>query len=111
MERANTDEDEGVRAAALRALGFAATRQPEIREFLIAALDREGLSVAERASTAIALAENATGRVHEVIHELYAIPEARAEAVEAMWRTHDIVHCPYISENLTHADAPCGVRR
>jgi len=109
LERANTDEDEGVRAAALRALGFAATRQPEIREFLVEALDREALSVAERAATAIALAENPTGRVHEVIHELYAVPEARAEAVEAMWRTHDIRYCPYISENLTHADA--AVRR
>jgi hypothetical protein len=43
--------------------------------------------------------------LHDAIHALYEIPESRAAALEAMWRSHDPRYRRYIGENLSHADA------
>jgi hypothetical protein len=42
--------------------------------------------------------------IHEAIHALYEIPDTRADAVEAMWRSQDPRYCRYFAENLQHED-------
>ena len=106
LKQAREDSDAQVRAAALRALGSVCDADAEVREYLLAVLSREGPGVAERGSAAVALANGpGSGVLHEAIQALYQIPEARADAVEAMWRSHDPRYRRYIGENLRHADA------
>ncbi len=106
LKQAREDPEWQVRAACLRALGSVCEADSQVRDFLSARLDRADLTPGERAAAVVALANApATGALHDAIHALYEIPETRADAVEAMWRTHDARYRRYISENLTHADA------
>ena len=111
LRTAQQDSDADVRAAACRALGSVCYADAEVRDALIAALERPQLTLHERASITVALANGpATGALHDAIHELYEIPDARADAVEAMWRTHDLRYRRYIGENLRHEDAAVRTR-
>jgi hypothetical protein len=109
IQRAKDDAEPEVRAACLRALGSAlqATEQgdPEVLEFLLERLDNADLTLAERAAAMVALSQE-TGKsaVHDAIHALYEVPAVRADAIEAMWRSHDARYRKYFSENLQHED-------
>jgi len=109
LKRAKDDAEPEVRAACLRALGSAlqATDKgdPEVLAFLLERLDNADLTLAERAAAMVALAnETGKGAVHDAIHALYEVPAVRADAIEAMWRSHDPRYRKYFSENLQHAD-------
>ena len=109
LKRAQDDEEPEVRAACLRALGSAlqatGTGDPVVLEFLLERLDNADLTLAERAAAMVALAQE-TGKsaVHDAIHALYEVPAVRADAIEAMWRSHDLRYRKYFSENLQHED-------
>ena len=105
LRQAREDSEAEVRAACLRALGSVVEQNSAVRDFLLEVLAKPDLSPAERAAATVALATE-TGRsaVHESIHALYEAPETRADAIEAMWRTHDLRYRKYFSENLQHAD-------
>ena len=105
LQQARADSDTQVRAACLRALGSVCEEDEPIREFLADTLIRADLTPAERASTVVALSNGpGSGVLHDAIHALYEIPESRAAALEAMWRSHDPRYRRYIGENLSHAD-------
>jgi hypothetical protein len=105
LRQAREDPDAEVRAACLRVLGSVCESDPAVREFLNATLDRADLTPGERAAAVVALADApATGALHDAIHALYENPASRADALEAMWRSHDPRYRRYIGENLTHAD-------
>ena len=110
LKGAREDPELQVRSACLRALGstlsMTAAGDAEVQEFLLQRLEDKAALLAERASALVALAQvPGKSAIHEAIHELYAIPETRADAVDAMWRSHDERYCRYFSENLQHADA------
>lgn len=109
LQGAQKDPEPEVRAACLRALGSAllATEKgdPEVLDFLSKRLEDTEITIAERASAMVALAhEKGRSAVHEAIHALYEIPDTRADAVEAMWRSQDPRYCRYFAENLQHDD-------
>jgi hypothetical protein len=105
LKQARADSDPLVRAACLRALGSVCDAEAAVRDFLLETLDRADLTPAERASTVVALSNGpGSGVLHDAIHALYEIPESRAAALEAMWRSHDPRYRRYIGENLSHAD-------
>ena len=109
LKRAKEDDEPEVRAACLRALGGAlqATEKgdPEVLEFLLERLDNTDLTLAERAAAMVALAQEAgKTAIHAAIHALYEVPAVRADAIEAMWRSHDPRYRKYFSENLQHED-------
>jgi hypothetical protein len=109
LKQAKEDEEPEVRAACLRALGSALllTEQgdPVILDFLSERLEDKEITLAERASAMVALAHiKGKSAIHEAIHALYEIPDTRADAVEAMWRSQDPRYCRYFAENLQHED-------
>lgn len=109
LKRAKEDAEPEVRAASLRALGSALLSSekgdPEVLEYLSQRLEDAGITPAERAAALVALAhETGKSAVHEAIHELYEIPDTRADAIEAMWRSHDLRYRKYFGENLQHED-------
>ena len=105
LRQARADSDPQVRAACLRALGSVCDADAKVRDFLFEALARAELTPAERASTVVALSNGpGSGVLHDAMHALYEIPESRAAALEAMWRSHDPRYRRYIGENLRHAD-------
>ncbi len=109
LKRAREDAEPEVRAAALRALGSAlqATEEgdQEVLDFLLERLENAESTLAERSAAMVALASvTGVSTLHEAIHELYEIPESRADAVEAMWRSHDLRYRKYFAENLQHED-------
>ncbi len=108
-KRATEDDEPEVRAACLRALGGALQAaekgDPELLEFLLERLDNGDLTLAERAAAMVALAqETGKGAIHAAIHALYEVPAVKADAIEAMWRSHDPRYRKYIGENLQHED-------
>jgi hypothetical protein len=109
LKRSKEDAEPEVRAACLRALGSAlqATEKgdPAVLEFLLERLDNADLTLAERAAAMVALSQE-TGKsaVHDAIHALYAVPTVKADAIEAMWRSHDLRYRKYFAENLQDAD-------
>jgi hypothetical protein len=109
LRSAKDDAEPEVRAACLRALGSALQTtgkgDPEVQEFLLERLDNTELTLAERASAMVALAqETGNSAVHDAIHALYEVPAVRADAIEAMWRSHDARYRKYFAENLQHED-------
>ncbi len=105
LQQARADSDPQVRAACLRALGSVCDANEPVREFLFETLVRVELTPAERASTVVALSNGpGSGVLHDAIHALYDLPGMRAEALEAMWRSHDPRYRRYIGENLRDAD-------
>lgn len=109
LKRANEDPVPEVRAASLRALGSALqateTGDPVVLEFLLERLGDAGSTLVERAAAMVALStETGKSALHDVIHDLYEVPETRADAIEAMWRSHDLRYRKYFAENLRHED-------
>lgn len=84
---AQTDDSSEVRARAWEAL-IDATESPEVVEAMLVALRDPQLPLDERSGLLIGLApETDRDEVREGIIALYQIPEGRAKALEAMWRS------------------------
>ncbi len=107
---AQNDPDVGVRAEAWKALEeFGEER--DIGDALRRKVDDEAAPLAERAGALIALAPAASDdeSLRRRILEFYDIPEVRAQAIEAMWRSTDRRFTDYAVRHLEDADT--GIRR
>jgi hypothetical protein len=84
---ATTDDSTEVRARAWEAL-IDATDNPQVVEAMLHALRDTALPLEERSGLMVGLApETDRNEVREAIIALYEIPEGRAKAMEAMWRS------------------------
>jgi hypothetical protein len=87
LAMAQTDDSLEVRARAWEAL-IDATDNPDVVEAMLEALRDPALSIEERGGLIVGLApETDRNEVREGIIALYDIPEGRAKAMEAMWRS------------------------
>jgi HEAT repeat protein len=87
LNLAKSDPDTTVRSRAWEALSDA-TDRPEVVEAMLSAMRDLSLPVQERASVLVGLSLEADrNEVRAVIEELYEKREARAKALEAMWRS------------------------
>ncbi len=87
LETARRDAEPAVRARAWESLADA-TDDQAVRDEMIAVLNDESRPMEERGGAAVGLygiADDA--KVRPGIEQLYEIPEARAKALEAMWRS------------------------
>jgi hypothetical protein len=104
LDLARDDESATVRARAWEAL-TGAIEQAEVLEAMLDALRRHELPLEERAGLAVALAPEADrNEVRNEIAELYELPEARAKALEAMWRSMHPGFRDYFSKHLDDSD-------
>ena len=88
LEMARGDADADVRGRAWEAL--AGIDDKDVRAEMLAVLTSPERELAERAGAAVALADDAgKPEVRAAIIALYELPEARAQALEAMWRSFD----------------------
>jgi hypothetical protein len=104
LQCALKDSSVDVRARAWEAL-INATDQIEVVEAMLGALRRPELPMEERAGLVVGLAPEADrNEVRKAIIELYAEPEARAKALEAMWRSMHPGFRDYFAKHLDDAD-------
>lgn len=104
LELARNDESVTVRARAWEAL-TGAIEQTEVLDAMLAALRNPSLAVEERAGLLVGLAPEADrNEVRAQINELYENPEARAKALEAMWRSMHPSFRDYFAKHLDDAD-------
>jgi hypothetical protein len=104
LTMAKTDESTEVRARAWEAL-IDATDSSEVVEAMLHALRDTSLSVEERSGLIVGLApETDRNEVREAIIALYTIPEGRAKAMEAMWRSVYPGFRDYFAPHLDDAD-------
>ncbi|MGA8026608.1 MAG: hypothetical protein WB992_05640 [Bryobacteraceae bacterium] len=101
---ARADESASVRARAWEALTNS-TEDAEVVEAMLAAMRNPELPVEERGGLLVGLAPEADrNQVREAIAELYKLPEGRAKALEAMWRSmHPSFH-DYFARHLDDPD-------
>jgi hypothetical protein len=103
LEMARADSDAHVRARAWEAL--AGLEDKDVRAEMVAVLVNPQADPAERGGAAVALADDADKpAVHAAIIQLYDVPEARAKAMEAMWRSFDRGFSSYFPAHLDDAD-------
>jgi exonuclease VII small subunit len=101
---AQTDDDPKVRASAWESL-IDATEHSEIVEAMLQALRRPGVTVEERGGLVVGLApETDRNEVRKAILDLYGIPEGRAKALEAMWRSVHPSFRDYFAKPLNDTD-------
>ena len=87
LNLAKADPDSSVRSRAWESL-LDATDRPEVVEAMLSAMRDSSLPVQERASVLVGLSLEADrNEVRTVIEDLYENREARAKALEAMWRS------------------------
>ncbi len=104
LRSALEDTSADVRARAWEAL-INATDQIEVVEAMLSALRRPELPLEERAGLVVGLAPEADrNEVRKAILELYGKPEARAKALEAMWRSMHPSFRDYFAKHLGDAD-------
>jgi len=103
LEMARGDADANVRGRAWEAL--AGIDDKDVRAEMLAALTNREAQLAERAGAAVALADD-TGKqeVRAAIIALYELPEARAQALEAMWRSFDRGFSSYFPAHVDDED-------
>ena len=103
LHLAQSDPDTTVRARAWEAL-MNATAETEVVEAMLRALRNQSLATEERSGLIVGLApESDRNEVRQAITALYDIPEARAKALEAMWRS---VHPSFRDYFPKHLDDP-----
>jgi hypothetical protein len=109
LETAQRDESTAVRARAWEAL-IDSTDQAEVVEAMLARLRAAETELEERAGLLVGLAPEADrNEVRKAILDLYAAPEGRAKALEAMWRS---MHPSFRDNFAKHLDdADVEVRR
>ena len=101
LEIAQHDPSSAVRARAWEAL-MGATENTEIVEAMLAAMRKPDLTVEERGGLTVGLAPEADrNEVRNSIIDLYEVPEGRAKAMEAMWRS---VHPSFRNHFAKHLD-------
>ncbi|MBV9266834.1 MAG: hypothetical protein JO061_11760 [Acidobacteriaceae bacterium] len=106
---AERDESARVRARAWEAL-TTATENSQVLEAMLTALRRSEMPVEERGGLLVGLASEADrNEVRAAIEALYRVPEGRAKALEAMWRSVHPSFREYFPKHLT--DAEREVRR
>lgn len=104
LERAQSDPEIKVRVAAWTALANE-TDQTEVLDAMLAGLRNPATSPEERAGIAVGLALEADRKeVRKTIEELYAKPETRARAMEAMWRSLHPSFRDYFEQHLYDTD-------
>ncbi len=103
LQSALKDLSVDVRARAWEAL-INGTEQIEVVEAMLNTLRRPELPIEERAGLVVGLAPEADrNEVRKAITELYGKPEARAKALEAMWRS---MHPSFKDHFAKHLDDP-----
>ncbi len=109
LDLAQTDAEPAVRASAWESL-IDATDHSEIVEAMLQALHKPEVTVEERGGILVGLApETDRNEVRKAITDLYAVPEGRAKALEAMWRSVHPSFKDYFAKHL--ADKDLEVRR
>jgi hypothetical protein len=104
LAMAKADDSTEVRARAWEAL-IDATDSSEVVEAMLHALRDASLSIEERSGLIVGLApETDRNEVREAIIALYQISEARAKAMEAMWRSVYPGFRDYFAPHLDDAD-------
>lgn len=104
LEMAKSDEDPKVRARCWEALSDA-SESAEIRAAMLRVASDSSAPVEERGGAIVGLSfETADPKVAACIRELYEIPELRAKALEAMWRSTDRQFARYIPPHLEDPD-------
>ncbi|MGH9612824.1 MAG: SEC-C metal-binding domain-containing protein, partial [Bryobacteraceae bacterium] len=104
LEAARRDDDANMRGRAWEALSPFA-KDKEIRRDMMAVAETEDAPLPERGGALVALADYADElAVHAAIDDLYAQPEGRAKALEAMWRSLDRRFAARFPEHLADPD-------
>ncbi len=104
LHLAQHDSSPVVRARGWEAL-INSTEQLEVIEAMLAALRNPQLSVEERGGLLVGLApETDRNEVRKAINDLYAQPEGRAKALEAMWRSMHPSFRDNFSKHLDDSD-------
>jgi hypothetical protein len=103
LEMARGDKDAGVRGRAWEALS--GIEDKDLRAEMRAVLTNSEADLAERGGAAVALADDAGNpEVRAAIVALYELPETRAKAMEAMWRSFDRGFSGYFPAHIDCAD-------
>ena len=104
LKLAQEDESVEVRARSWEAL-IDATEAPGVVDAMLRALRNPKLAVEERGGLLVGMAPEADrAEVRKAIVDLYAIPEGRAKALEAMWRSVHPAFRDYFAKHLSDAD-------
>jgi hypothetical protein len=104
LKMAQEDESVEVRARCWEAL-LNATEEPGVVDAMLRALRNPQLAIEERGGLLVGMApEVDRAEVRQAIVDLYAIPEGRAKALEAMWRSVNPAFRDYFAKHLTDSD-------
>ncbi len=104
FDLARHDPSAEVRARSWEAL-LESAAEPEIREAMQSVAANPDAPLEERAAAAVGLSQlSDRPEVRAVIESLYPFPEARAKALEAMWRSLDRSFAPYFPKHLDDPD-------
>jgi hypothetical protein len=103
LELARGDADARVRGRAWQALS--GVKDKDLRAEMLAVAVNPQTDLAERAGALVALADDARKpEVRTAMIRLYELPEARAKALEAMWRSFDRGFSSYFPAHVDDAD-------
>jgi hypothetical protein len=104
LELARNDLSPTVRARAWEAL-TGAVEESQVLDAMLEALRNQQLPVEERAGLLVGLAPEADrNEVRKEIVQLYQLPEGRAKALEAMWRSMHPGFRDYFAKHLDDTD-------
>ena len=104
LQLAQKDESADVRGRAWEGL-IDATEEPDVVAAMLKTLHNPGLPVEERGGLVVGLApETDRNEVRKAIVDLYAVPEGRAKAMEAMWRSIHPSFRDYFAPHLEDED-------
>jgi len=103
---ARGDEHPMVRGLAWQALESCVGADKELRKEMAAILADPKGDFDERGGIAVALAQHmAEPGVREAVERLHAVPEGRARAIEAMWRSFDKTFEPFVVPYIEDPDS------
>lgn len=104
LDLVQTDPSDTVRARSWEAL-LDSTSDAAVLEAMLAALHKPDLSAEERGGLLVGLsAETDRNEVRAAIADLYKIPEGRAKALEAMWRSIHPSFRNYFAKHINDPD-------
>ncbi|MGH9585302.1 MAG: HEAT repeat domain-containing protein [Bryobacteraceae bacterium] len=104
LRAAQNDSSPAVRARAWEAL-MNDTGEPEVAEAMLRAMRNPETAVEERGGLMVGLAaESDRNEVRAATEQLYGMPDGRAKAMEAMWRSLHPTFRNYFAKHLDDAD-------
>jgi hypothetical protein len=104
LSLAQKDESVEVRARAWESL-IDATEEPAVVAAMLQALHNNALPLEERGGLVVGLApETDRNEVRKAITDLYEVPEGRAKALEAMWRSIHPAFRDFFAPHLEDSD-------